>query len=296
MELDCGAVVFLAAGYLLAGHMNELGWYKRECFKRVRTLVVPFFFWCLIGVAIVTALDIAMHRKLFFGTLTKVLYGIGFYPCAVVNPTACSLWFVRALVLLVLISPLLKKFMSVKLLVFLGLLYAVLAPFDGAVMSRVFRYGFSLEGLFYFAVGIYLRTSPLSVPHVKLVGAISLVTGSVLVMSPAFVQIGSLQGGYVQWVGTPLLLLGTWALVPDTIIPKWLTSCSFPVYVTHRIVLFVMLSLSRNVPVLRDSVFVSASFAAWFMWAFLAFSIPVLFAVIIRKTLPRMASVIFGGR
>lgn len=155
---------FLAAGFFLAGHMEERGWWKREVMKRCRSLVVPFFFWCGFGVVLVSLFDLVMHRDFFFNSVEKILYGIGFNPLGVFNPTGSSLWFVRALMLFVVISSILKRFLSLKLLLVLGVMYAVIAPFDNAVLYRVFRYGFSLEGLFYFTFGIYLRYHPISPP------------------------------------------------------------------------------------------------------------------------------------
>ena len=34
---------FYAAGFFLASHIGEDGWYKREVVKRVRTLLIPFW-------------------------------------------------------------------------------------------------------------------------------------------------------------------------------------------------------------------------------------------------------------
>ena len=38
---------FICSGYFLARHMEECGWWRRECIKRARTLLAPYVFWCL---------------------------------------------------------------------------------------------------------------------------------------------------------------------------------------------------------------------------------------------------------
>ena len=43
---------FVAAGFFVAGHVYEDGWYKREVHKRVSTLVVPYLLWVCIGLVI----------------------------------------------------------------------------------------------------------------------------------------------------------------------------------------------------------------------------------------------------
>ena len=39
---------FMISGFLLARHCGEEGWYCREVCKRVKTLLVPLWCWCLI--------------------------------------------------------------------------------------------------------------------------------------------------------------------------------------------------------------------------------------------------------
>ena len=43
---------FLVSAFFLAGHQSEDGWFIREVFKRVRTIVIPFFLWALIAVLV----------------------------------------------------------------------------------------------------------------------------------------------------------------------------------------------------------------------------------------------------
>ena len=265
--------------------------------------VQEFDYSILLLVVIVSLSDLVMHRNFFFNSVEKILYGIGFNPFGIFNPTGSSLWFVRALMLFVVISPILKRFLGLKLLLLLGLMYAVIAPFDNAVLYREFRYGFSLEGLFYFTLGIYLRYHPVDVfssprrggAHF-FVGAICFLLGAVLVFIPCLVNLKGLIGGYVQWIATPLLLLGTWMFMPSAQWPLWLVSCSFPIYVMHRIVLFVYYSLSRNVPFMQCHLLQEPSIISWSVIATVVFVVPVITAILLRKLMPRLASTIFGGR
>lgn len=104
---------FLSGGFFLAGHVCEDGWWWREVNKRIRTLVIPYFLW--IGIRL------AIHFGLWLGIqMTKKTCGFPdpFYnPVYVwvldifgINPFANKigiLWFVRDFFAFVVISPLL---------------------------------------------------------------------------------------------------------------------------------------------------------------------------------------------
>ena len=43
---------FVCSGYFLAGHFGEMGWWGREVHKRIKSLVIPFFIWMMIGIRV----------------------------------------------------------------------------------------------------------------------------------------------------------------------------------------------------------------------------------------------------
>lgn len=42
---------FVVSGYFLSRHFDEVGWYRRELFKRLRSLAVPYLFWSIVVTA-----------------------------------------------------------------------------------------------------------------------------------------------------------------------------------------------------------------------------------------------------
>ena len=160
---------FLASGYFLARHMGENNWWFHEVSKRIHSLVIPFFFWCFAGIILLSMMDISQGRPLFYGTLKSILKGIGAYPTGIVNPMASQLWYIRSLFMLVIVSPIIFRFIGIWWLVGTFVLYLVIAPFDSVVLHQFFRYGFSLEGLFYFSLGVFLCRRPVHISRQHLV-------------------------------------------------------------------------------------------------------------------------------
>ena len=102
---------FIASGYFIAGRFGESGWYGRAVSKRLRTLLVPFALWAVIGVIV--------KFCVWYGAR---MYG---YACGFENPFAIGvfgalsralgfdlqhvdigiIWYLRMLFALVVISP-----------------------------------------------------------------------------------------------------------------------------------------------------------------------------------------------
>lgn len=58
--IACIAVPFFftVPGFFLGRHFGEDGWWRRAVFKRVLSLVVPFYIWCLVAVLITVPLSL----------------------------------------------------------------------------------------------------------------------------------------------------------------------------------------------------------------------------------------------
>ena len=115
---------FICSGYFLAGHMDECGWWRREFSKRMKTLLVPYIVWsCLYALTSVTAFFLAnlLHGRIAFlghyASIQSWVNALGLNPFA--WPQLVPLWYVRALLIFVAISPLL--FYSIKKLKCWGL-------------------------------------------------------------------------------------------------------------------------------------------------------------------------------
>jgi len=272
---------FLMSGYFLAAHTEEAGWYRLAVQKRMRTLLIPLFLWCVLwtgySIAIAAALNLHAGRSLTANLLTG--WGSLRYLALDITrtPAMGPLWYVRCLFLFVLISPavvaLVRKLKFGALLV-TGASYVTYASYGRVVGSNIdfLSYGFSLEGLSYFSFGIYLQLSqhPLSVSAGK--GAVAFATGLV-----------------AYWFGITelsilLMIVGLWGLMPSRPLPKILTSNTFPIYLIHMFVLLLAGSGKISSPIISIAVGVGAVLVS------------LIVAVAMKKLLPRTSSILFGGR
>lgn len=146
---------------------------------------------------------------------------------------------------------------------------------------------FSLQGLAFFTIGMYLRMHPLDVTVKKFWIAASFVVGMILmsVKAKCFGNMVLSQG--LTTLIIPLILLPAWALIPDRPWPKFLVSTSFGVYLVHMFFVRVV-----------------QHFAAGWLQALVGFVLgyvlivacSVFFVLAIKRLAPRFAMLAFGGR
>ena len=324
--LGSGAVLiavpyfFLASGFFLAGHIfNENNWYFFELKKRIKSLVIPFFLWNGLWItamfAITLMLNLIHSRELLDNCNTILINGItmghpdkpppfcggviydafaamGLNPFSL--PFVQQLWYVRALILLVVISPLLKRFANPTGLILLFIIYLVLRPFgsnEGYNLSKLlgfaryngfFRIMLSAEGMFYFTAGMYLRKHFIRFSRkqwffIGMVAVALLAAFDYCNMHHILVN-----GLYFRCLSIPFVLAIVWHIVPDSQWPKWLVASAFPVFLMHRCTLYFIRIV--NVP------------RIWPLQVIIVVVLSVATTFLLRKFFPRIASILFGGR
>ena len=297
---------FVASGFFLAGHFDEDGWYGREVSKRVKTLLVPFVLWALIGILFSWCMwygiqkvgHVCNVRNPFEnGVGAGITYALGFDGARMnIGP----IWYLRMLFILVVLSPALcwclcrsGWLLPIMALVGYGF-YDVCVHF-----SDFWEYVFSIRGLAYFSVGCAIRMGAFG-----RVGKMSnclkskcsiLLAGFGVLLSNAFARGHGLVlvENATDFLMVPLLVLGVWTLINGLKLPSWCARQSFAVYVLHGLFLHVSVALVVILGVrgiMDTSLLVSMGRLGFAIGGSLFVSLA------LKKSLPRVAMVIFGGR
>lgn len=272
---------------------------REKMHKRVHTLLIPYVITALFYVAFQFLINSVPATSKFVNSSIlpvlqqswpRVLLAI-FYDYGSGVPVAFHLWFVRDLLILVLLSPLLYV-----LLRYLGWWWVLLA-FVPAYASVP---GFPAQALFWFSLGGALTRHSISVQHPRLgLGLLA------LFLALCFLQLFSPELKFWQHLRIPLILLGVAAiwLAYDALVPAsfslqrhpWLnTVCNFTffVYLFHEPTLNVVRKLLVLV-IGKNSLGYLVSYLAS-PWLFIAAA--TLAGIFLKKLAPRFYDIAVGGR
>lgn len=279
---------FIASGYYLEAHYEQASCWRREVIKRVRTLVVPFLVWATVLLFYYICKDVLADRSPmhWFGIRQlSSAYGLDLRS-APIGPY----WYLRYLFMLVIISPFVRKLATVPGLIALFILYGAICPTTWLVTlpcPMFWLYGFSLLGLFYFTLGIYLRRNPAALCMKRTPAIVSLASSFVLfVLHYLLLRQGLQIEAYACYLGIPLALLGLFNLMSQRPLSRQVASLGFPLYMLH----WPMIDALRIVCGKT-----CASGGGVILW-FLVVSSCVLAIVVFRNCFPGVYRISFGGR
>lgn len=238
---------FAVSGYLLLNNFDSKGWWICALKKRLKTLVIPFFclnlFWFpiiytfhAIGVRYFHADNTNRIMDLTFCNFMK---GINILPFGG-GPILGVLWYVRALLMLVLVAPLFawivgrSKKIGGLTVVTIFCLWMVQSNAALPWMS----YELNLRCLFYFVLGMFVRMYGLEKVE-KWLGSFLLCVGvGVMIASKSLSGLGVfepvLSSAYVM-----LLIVGIWSLMPTFVLPEFFNGSSFAIYVIHPMLIYL---------------------------------------------------------
>lgn len=296
---------FAVSGYLLAGHCGERGWWKAALSRRWRTLVIPYFALnALCALPRILAQLTGLSRPSAEVKAVVFDWRLPFDVFGLIDPAPpdnVALWYVRCLVLLVILSPLLHALVSrsrVRALAFCLLLlciaetYAILPALGHDLppwWRRMFSYCLSLDGLAFFTAGMVLRLWDFRLSCGRLSGGLAFAAG---VAAMTFFAGCGWCGAALILPARMLIVLGAWALIPPSPWPRELTALAFPIYVLHVPVLHVFCVLLRKFN-LMPWVFSFVGFALF--WG-CCVGVAAACGWMIRRRFPRLTDVLFGGR
>ena len=290
---------FVVSGYLLLNHSTESNWWLNTIKKRFHSLVIPFFCLNIAYFPIKYACHYIGYK--YFGadhsnpimelTIKNFLISISPYP---INggPVVGPLWYVRALIYLVMFSPLflwiLKRSKSAAWM-FVALVFAV-----WAVQRHYFTIGyeFSLRCLFYFSTGCTLRLwGGFIIRHTYAVA--SVVLGLLLYFANHNLNIPNQDiTSLANALSAVFLLVGFWHFTPANRWPVFLTENAFALYVLHTPIIYLTGVVYKA---LKLTSFATSITGVCIFTIFYIASSCFLGNVIRHKT-PKLATLFFGGR
>jgi len=289
----------LISGFFLAAHMGEPGWWGDAVRKRVKSLLVPFFFWNVMAWLFYAVLHyVAALKGVSFGdgfvngiTLPKVASYLGFNMFD--YPMHGHYWYVRMLFMFVLIAPLFTICRRRKVgAVIIALLLALLVGFNRVLGQGPERWLFFWEWTFpirclvFIAIGIWLSANRLTLP--RWIGRVALIVGCALLTLKG---LGINLGPELSLLTTLLLMLGVWENWYVWHWPTIILSCAFPVFTLHWFVTRgtqIVLKVAGQYDNTRSSfpVYIVSLIAAWVVSFFIAY--------LMRRCMPRLSAVVFG--
>lgn len=150
---------FVIAGYSFFNNVPEGGlswnWLKEKWKRRAHTLLIPFLFWNLFIVVAIVCKNFLFAKFGIIGTSAGEMEGVRQGPLfwLITGPIDFPLWFMRDLMVMVLISPIVfrafRKTPTWANIVILLILYAL--PYDTAILTW--------RGYFFFSLGACLAVN-----------------------------------------------------------------------------------------------------------------------------------------
>ncbi len=296
---------FFAGGFFLAGCVCEMGWWRREVKKRVRTLAVPYFLWIGIGLLFHFSLWLGIQKtgkvcgfpNPFYGPINR-----WFVDTLGINPFANKigiLWFVRDLFALVILSPFLlfmlkrlKWFFVAIIFVLYGAIAILQIEMDKG-WYNFFEYFISLRGLCYFVAGLGLRYVCVSqwIKCVKVIGILSvmMLVGKIILMKYSYFKLAAA----IDVTMVPALMAGLFYAMRGVKLPTWIVGNAFPIYLLHQSFLLISI-VAISLLGLRN--FMDVSVAIWLMRSTFASLMSIAITLCVRTVSPHMAQLLFGGR
>ena len=259
-----------------------LGKWKR----RVQTLLVPYLLWNTIYFCMFALLP----RIPFFANLINTppapLTFSGILSAVFLHEYAGFLWFIKVLILLTLLAPVFYLLFSKKYIAEIALAvllrFTFLPPFVfPAELSMHWRF------FFFYAVGAYVS---LRVPDAARVTAPKPLRIALLCAIPLYAYAHTIFVS--EWYSVAVIASLWFGIDAERVRDRATYETSFFVYLTHFLVFSVIKKIQYAlVPHTEAWMLISYFSVAW-----IALLILIPLALLVRKRLPKVYSVLFGGR
>ena len=282
---------FMVSGYLVAVKAEGAEWYKRLLQHRIKSLVVPYF---ALNTLFIPFLYVH-HNVLKIGNWVGGGMAVDWYAIKRIygltpefHPSCGVLWYVRCLVMFIVITPLImvpiRKSLS-SCVFYISSFLLALSLFESTQFAKdnwqFFYSFFSIRGLFYFSFG-------------GLMSWVCMKDWKLRFLVGLFCLCGGLISGFVPYANALSQLLfisGIWFLMPSVRMPVWVVSSCFALYVFHSPIYMVFNFLINKIEVVKYLVGAMPLFPFCIT---LVICYSMTFAI--RNYCPRLGLILFGGR
>ncbi len=290
---------FFASGYFFARHLDEKGWWGRAVRTRLRSLLLSYVFWCGVFAVFSFLLDVLINlsndKALLSGISIRKLLLCGFGLDASEHPLLVPFWYIRALLIIVLLSPVLVgalrrlRWLVPALMV---PVYVYCCAFHNryAMPWFIFFSLLSAAGWIYFSVGVLARLEKWEARTCRIptwvcwAVALSIIIGGRLALYGGFTILAN-----CLWIAAiPPLMLGVWRLMPSRLWPTGLVAAAFPLYALHYF--FEHFLEATFLPL------GAPAFSAYLLRIAIVLSLSLAVANFMRIFSPRIAQILWGGR
>lgn len=153
---------FVISGYLFFFSFKGNQDFFEKIKKRFFTILIPFLFWSGFGIFFYLVLQTIPQSRVFFSKKLIVDFGwMDWWNALVAQPISYQLWFLRDLIVLTVLSPIL--FLTVQRL---GVFFlAIIFPFWLLTIDSIFL---TSESLLFFCFGIFLCVKRNDLPTLRL--------------------------------------------------------------------------------------------------------------------------------
>lgn len=291
-------IFFLLSGYLFFKNFNFLI-YKDKIAKRVYTLLIPYLFWAALSVFIYFILQSIPGFSHFFKN--ELIQDLSFQQLIIktwIDPTNYPLWFLRDLMLLIIISPLLFYLIKKIPVLFFSLLSVQwFFNIPETLLSL------NSEPILFFSVGAYFSIISDKFLSIKILNKnliyllsiyliILIIKAVILTIYPSYAQMLILT--IIHKISILLGIVILWFVLDRYKLSKmyFLTNFTFLFYVFHEPTLTILKKAGY-------SVLGKSSLSSFFLYIIAPIVIIIFLTIlghILKKYYPKIASIITGNR
>lgn len=291
---------FLMSGYFFfLGFSFSVNNYKTKVKSRLSTLLIPFLFWNILTLCLIALAQYLPATQSFFSGKNAQISTFGIYDYFNVlfgidrSPISYQFWFIRDLMVMILIAP---------------AIYLFLNKASKVVLFTIFTLWFlnvwpifipSAAAFAFFYAGAYFAHSNTNIFALDRFGPLILLLYLVTLLIDTSTK-GYVFNEYIHHAGI-LLGIGSALFVTNAVVKTaylkkalmWASGCSFFVFAVHEPLLTVMRKISYKMLQPNNDLLV---LSLYLIIPFFVIALSMLAYMAIKSIAPKFLSVISGGR